>query len=68
MFFQTTWHAGAGANALYTSKTTQNELIGICGEIITSTIVGHIHAAGIYSLMADEATDAANKEQLAICV
>ncbi len=60
--------ANAGANALYTSKTTQNELIRICGGIIHSTILGRIRAAGVFSLMADEATDAANKEQLAICI
>ena len=60
--------ASAGANALYTSKTTQNELIGICGGIIRSTILSRIRAAGVYSIMADEATDAANKEQLAICI
>ena len=60
--------ASAGANALYTSKTTQNELIGICGGIIQSRILDRIRAAGVFSLMADEATDAANKEQLAICI
>ncbi len=54
--------ANAGANALYTSKTTQNELIRISGGIIHSTILGRIRAAGVFALMADEATDAANKE------
>ncbi len=58
----------AGANALYTSKTVQNELIDVCGEIIRSTILDRIRAAGVFSIMADEATDAANKEQLAICI
>ena len=69
LYFASADHlAGAAANALYTSKTTQNELIGICGRIIQSTILGRIRAAGVYSLMADEATDVANKEQLAICI
>ena len=58
----------ADANALYTSKTTQNELIGICGQIIRSTILSRICAAEVYSLMADEATNAANQEQLFICI
>ena len=49
-------------------KTTQNELIEICGSIIRSTLVSRIQAAGIFSVMADEAADASNKEQLAICI
>ena len=60
--------ASAGANALYTSKTIQNEIIEICGNIIRSTILGRARAAGVFSVMADEATDASNKEQLAICI
>ena len=35
-----------GANALYTNKTIQNELIGICGHIIRSTILFRIRTAG----------------------
>ena len=60
--------ASAGANALYTSKTTQNELIGICGQMIQSAILRRVRAAGVYSLMADEATDVANQEQLSIFI
>ena len=60
--------ASCGRCSLYTSKPTQNELIGIGGSIIQSTLVGCIQAARIFSVMADEAADASNKEQLAICL
>ena len=55
-------------NALYTSKTVQNESINVCGDIIRSNLLDNIRAAGAFSIMADEATDAGNKEQLAICI
>ena len=58
----------APANALYTSKTIQNELISICGNIILERILKEIRDAGFYSVIADEATDAANQEQLSITV
>ena len=53
-------------NALYTSKTIQNELIGICGNIIREKILEEIRAARFFSIMMDEATDAANDEQLIV--
>ena len=56
----------AGQNALYTSKTIQNELIEICGDIIRNTILKQVRAANLFSVMTDEATDSANDEQLAI--
>ena len=55
-------------NALYTSKTVQNEIINVCGDIIRSNLLEKIRAAGAFSIMADEATDAGNKEQLVICI
>ena len=60
--------ASTGANALYTSKTIQNEVIQISGGIIRSTILARIRAAEAYSLLADKATDVSNKKQLAICL
>ena len=60
--------ACTGANALYTSMTIQNEVINISGGIIRSTILVRIRTAEAYSLLADEATDVSNKEQLAICL
>lgn len=47
----------AGRNALYTSKTVQNELIEICGDIIRDAILKEIRSASLFSVMADEATD-----------
>ena len=57
-----------GRNAFYTSKTIQNQLIAICGKIVLSSILEEIRAASLFSIMADEATDASNKEQLAVCI
>ena len=37
----------AGRNALYTSKTIQNEFIEICGNIICTTILKQVHAANL---------------------
>lgn len=62
-------HLGAAlANALYVSKTVQNELISICGNHIQKKILKEIRIAGFYSVIADEATDAANQEQLSITI
>ncbi len=57
--------AGRHQNALYTSKTVQNELL-TCGHITRTTILKEVHAAHLFSIMADEATNAANDEQVAI--
>lgn len=40
--------ASSGRSSLYTSKTAQNELVGICGSIIQFTIVSHIQVARIF--------------------
>ena len=62
-------HLGtAPANALYVSKTIQNELISICGNHIQEKILKEVRIAGFYSVIADEATDAANQEQLSITI
>ena len=58
----------APANAMYTSKTIRNQLISICGTVILEKILKEIRDAGFYSVIADEATDAANQEQLSITV
>ena len=58
----------APANAMYTSKTIQNELICICGNFIQNKILESIREAGFYSVIADEATDASNHEQLSITI
>ena len=58
----------APANALYTSKTIQNEMIAVCGGIIRRKLVEMVQRARFFSVIADEATDVANDEQLSICV
>ena len=56
-----------GGNAFYTSKTIQNELIAICGKIILLSVLQEISTT-LFSIIADEATDAFNTEQLAVCI
>ena len=56
----------AHRNALYTSKTIQNEVIDICGNVIRKNILEEIRVARFFSVMVDEATDAANDEQLTV--
>ena len=58
----------AAGNALYTSKTVQNEMITICGDIIREKLLKMVKKAGFFTVIADEATDVANDEQLLICV
>jgi len=58
----------AGGNAIYTSKEAQNEMIAICGDIIRSKILQRVREAQIFSIIADEATDSANDEQLSISI
>ena len=53
---------------LYTSKTIQNDLISICGDLIRNKILEKICHACYFSVLADEATDAANDEQLSISI
>ena len=56
----------APKNAQYTSKTIQNELIHVVGKYIQSEILHEIEVAKYYSVLADELSDVANKEQLSI--
>lgn len=55
-------------NATYRSKTTQNQLIDICGELVTREIVAEVKEAKFFSVFADEATDCANIEQMSLVV
>ena len=57
----------AGKNATYISKTIQNELISICGDILAESIIKDIKCVKYFSVLADETTDASHKEQLCIC-
>ena len=58
----------AQQNAIYTSKTIQNEIIVICGDLLRNKILKEVREAQFFSVIADEATDVANDEQLSISV
>lgn len=53
-------------NATYCSKTTQNDLIVCCRDDILSQISRQVEKSKFFSVLADEASDSSNKEQLAI--
>ncbi|CAC5424108.1 unnamed protein product [Mytilus coruscus] len=55
-------------NTTYLSPEIQNEIIEICGEIISDDIVKTCNAAPRFGYMADEATDVATIEQMALCL
>ena len=55
-------------NARYTSKTIQNELIQVIGNLIQNQIVSEVKKAQYFSILADEATDSSNKEQLPLVI
>ena len=53
-------------NASYISKTTQNDLINCCGQVISQKIVNEVKRNKFFSVIADEASDCSNKEQLSL--
>ena len=59
-------HAGGtgGKRVNYCSPTIQNELIECCAEHIRQQILQRARAAPFFSVMADEATDSGNLEQM----
>ena len=54
----------AARNATYTSKTIQNQLIDVIGKHIQNKLVKEIEENRLFAILADEATDSSNKEQL----
>ena len=50
--------------ASYRSKTKQNELIACCGTLIVDAIVKETNHSSFLLILADEATDCSNKEQI----
>ena len=58
----------AASNATYLSWQTQNEIITACGDLIVKAIVSQIKDAKFYSLLLDDTTDAATREQCSISV
>ena len=55
-------------NCRYTSYAFQNQLIIICGDLIRAEILKSIRTARFFSVIADEATDSANTEQLSLSI
>ena len=53
-------------NAKYDSKTTQNELISICADLVVQEIVAEVKKAKYFSIIADETADISQQEQLAV--
>ena len=53
-------------NARYTSKVIQNELVGVVGDSICRDIIKEVKSARFYSIIADEVTNVANKEELSL--
>ena len=58
----------SSGNARYTSKTIQNELINIGGNSVRNSILRDVKNGVFFSVIADEATDSSNSEQLAISI
>lgn len=56
----------APRNAIYTSKTIQNELLNVIGDAVRDSIVQEVKSAQHYCVIADEVTDAVNHEELSI--
>ena len=51
----------------YTSAQIQNELLSIMGSSVVRDIAAKIQNAKHFCIMADEVTDASNKEQVVVC-
>ena len=49
-------------------KPIQNEIIASCGKLIQGKLIAEIKKATFYSIIADEATDTGNKEQLTLVI
>ena len=58
----------APKNATYRSKTIQNQIIDVMGEYVINKIVADIKKTKLFSVLADEASDVSNQEQMALIV
>ena len=53
-------------NATYRPKRSQNDIIAICGELLTENIVSEVKEAKFFGILADEATDCSDVEQMSL--
>lgn len=53
-------------NAHYTSKTIQIEIVEVIAQCTRNDIIAEVKQAKFYSVIADEVTDIANKEELSL--
>ena len=53
-------------NATYISNTVQDQIIHVLSNQVKQTIIQRVQAAKWYTVIADEVTDASNKEKLSI--
>ena len=53
---------------VYTSATIQNEIIKIMGVTLLRSIAHNIRQSTFFTVMADEATDSSNKEQVTLTI
>jgi hypothetical protein len=58
----------SASNAVYTSPAIQNDIIGICGQVIQDELVRRVNSAKCFTVLADETTDIARTEQMSVCV
>ena len=55
-------------NASHISKTSQNDLISCCGQFIGKLVARKIKDNQFFSILADEAADCSNQEQLSLVI
>ena len=58
----------AKGNATYQSAEIQNELINAAGSLVRETVLARIKKASFWALIADETTDRAKREQMAVVI
>ena len=65
-FHRTTGRGSGGRRAQYMSPMIQNDLIKCCGDNVREQILDDVKKSPFFTVLADEATDASNKEQMSI--
>ncbi|XP_060845757.1 52 kDa repressor of the inhibitor of the protein kinase-like [Rhopalosiphum padi] len=58
----------APKNATFVSKTIQNNLIDICGSIITDKLIKEVNECKFFSILCDETSDLSHIEQMSLSI